>query len=211
MTLGSAGAPGWDLARARIVASHTFRVARAFRSGAGREEPCKKRSMIDLHWIAEHLAIGARFPMEACESLVREHGVQSVVDVRQEASDDPEALGRHGLELLHLPTPDMAGVPVDLLDRGVDWVRGRMSLGRRVLIHCEHGIGRSALLGCCVLVAEGAAPLDALRHAKSRRKVMAFSVAQQQRFVEWCRTHRERSGRRYDLPDPEAIQRIVWT
>lgn len=161
--------------------------------------------MLDLHWIEEHLAVGARFPMDACGLLV-DAGVRAVVDVRGETCDDPVVLAKHGLELLHLPTQDMTGVSVDMLDRGVRWVEERIAASRPVLIHCEHGVGRSTLLATCVLVSRGARPLDALRHAKARRPVLSFSEAQQRRFLEWCRQHAAQDS----VPALGEIQRIVW-
>jgi hypothetical protein len=52
-----------------------------------------------------------------------------------------------------------------------------------VLIHCQHGIGRSPLLALCVLVDWGWSPLDALVHAKNRREVVSLSRAQ---YDGWC-------------------------
>ena len=45
----------------------------------------------------------------------------------------------------------------------------RLDAGSRVYIHCEHGVGRSALLALCVLVSRGDPPLGALERAKSAR------------------------------------------
>ena len=55
-----------------------------------------------------------------------------------------------------------------MLDRGVDFVRERTEAGKRVLIHCQHGIGRAPLLALCVLVDQGWAPLDALNHPEGK-------------------------------------------
>ena len=49
-----------------------------------------------------------------------------------------------------------------MLDDGVAFVNRHLDRGERVLVHCEHGIGRSATLALCVLVSRGMEPLDAL-------------------------------------------------
>ena len=62
-----------------------------------------------------------------------------------------------------------------MIDEGVQWVRSRLGAGRRVLIHCEHGIGRSALLALCVLVAGGIEPLDAMNRIGDCPWALTFS------------------------------------
>lgn len=164
--------------------------------------------MLDFHWITDHLAVGARFPMALAEALARTHRVQCVVDVREECCDDERVLRRVGVELLHLPTPDMLGISVEQIDAGVNWIAQRIDRGQRVLVHCEHGVGRSTLLCCCVLVHGGMQPLEAVRLAKSKRRELAFSLEQQQRFVEWC--SRRAEGRGMQVPTPVELQEIVW-
>jgi protein-tyrosine phosphatase len=66
-------------------------------------------------------------------------------------------------------------------------VRERIQRGEKVLIHCQHGIGRSALLALCVLVDQGFAPLDALTHAKDRREMVSPSRSQYDGWAGWLK------------------------
>ena len=118
--------------------------------------------MIDFSWITPDLAIGGCFATTLCEALATEHRIRGVVDLRAEARDEEVALRRHGLELLHLPTLDHAAVAPEMLRSGVAFAARHLDAGGRVLIHCQHGIGRSGLLGLCVLVDRGMAPLAAI-------------------------------------------------
>lgn len=155
----------------------------------GKEEPgiLADQWTPDFHWLSEHLALGACFPMERARELSVSHGIGAVVDLRAEACDDAVALGAAGIKLLHLPTPDLEPATRAHLDRGVDFVRERIESGDKVLIHCQHGIGRSALLALCVLVDQGLQPLDALEHAKSRRWVVSPSQSQYEGWAAWLR------------------------
>jgi protein-tyrosine phosphatase len=72
-----------------------------------------------------------------------------------------------------------------MIDRGVEFVRTERVRAGKVLIHCQHGIGRSALLALCVLVDEGWEPLAALSHAKDRRERISPSPAQYAGWVRW--------------------------
>jgi predicted protein tyrosine phosphatase len=137
----------------------------------------------DFDWLSEQLAVGGRFPCERAVQLAEDHGIRAVVDLREEDRDDEDLLTRAGIRLLHLPTPDLEPANVAMLEKGVVFARAAFARGDKVLIHCQHGIGRSALLALCVLVEEGMLPLDAIKHAKDRREKVSPSPSQ---FEGWC-------------------------
>jgi predicted protein tyrosine phosphatase len=157
-------------------------------------------------WLTETLAVGGAVPAERIEALSAEHGFCAVIDLRDEACDDAQALARHGLELLHLPTPDHGAVTEAMLDEGVAFTRRRLAAEQRVLIHCEHGIGRSATLALCVLVDLGLAPLAALTLAKSRRPLVSPSPAQYEAWTAWLARRRPPPP----LPDFDAFAAIAY-
>ncbi|NUQ18133.1 MAG: protein phosphatase [Sphingomonas sp.] len=142
----------------------------------------------DLHWLTDSLAIGGCFPIERAAELAGSHGITAVVDLREEDRDDEERLRAAGIDFLHLPTPDLLPASTDMLDRGVRFAREHIERGEKVLIHCQHGIGRSALLSLCILVDQGREPLDALLHAKGAREVVSPSFDQYRGWAEWLRT-----------------------
>jgi Dual specificity phosphatase, catalytic domain len=144
---------------------------------------------LDIDWITPQLSIGGRFPMEAASSLSRELGITRVVDLRSECCDDEEVLRAHGVALLSLPTQDCCAVSQEMLDRGVAWVLAQLEAGRRIHIHCEYGIGRSALLALCVLSAQRMPPLEALRTVKQARWMVSPSPGQLGAFRTWVERH----------------------
>jgi hypothetical protein len=139
----------------------------------------------DFHWLSDDLALGACFPMDRAEQLARDHRIGAIIDLREEAKDDEQRLREQGITLLHLPTPDFEPASVEVLEQGVRFAREQMARGNKVLIHCQHGIGRSALLALCVLADEGWEPLAALKHAKDRRWVVSPSRSQYEGWAKW--------------------------
>ena len=79
------------------------------------------------------------------------------------------ALRNEHIELLYLPTPDTYPLSVEQLMQGAVWANEKIQQGGRVLIHCEHGVGRSVLLTCAVLVNTGMYASDALALVKRKR------------------------------------------
>jgi len=166
--------------------------------------------VLDLHFVAPGLAVGARFPMEAAARLAREHGIGHVVDLRGEHRDDEELLRVHGIRLLHLPTEDTRAISQQMLRHGVAFVNGALDGGGAALIHCQYGIGRSALLALCVLVSRGAPPLEAMARLKDARPVVSPSPEQLGALVTFSRVLAEERRLRLPIPTVEELGAIAW-
>ena len=123
---------------------------------------------LNLSWVTDHLAVGGRIRPEDIRALGL-LGVTHVIDTRSEYADDEVALGHEHIELLHLPAPDTYPLTVEQLIQGATWANEKIQQGGRVLIHCEHGVGRSVLLTCAVLVNSGMHASDALTLVKQKR------------------------------------------
>ena len=158
----------------------------------------------DFHWLTDELAVGGCFPAASGRLLADDHRIGAVVDLRAEHCDDEAALRAAGIDFLHLPTPDLEPATYEHLERGVAFVREHFEAGDRVLIHCQHGIGRSALLALCVLVDQGWPPLDALVHAKDRRECVSPSRSQYDGWAAWL------AARALPVPDYHTFGCIAY-
>jgi protein-tyrosine phosphatase len=164
---------------------------------------------LDLDWVTPALAVGGRYPLEAAGYLARELRVGAVVDLRVEDCDDERVLRAHGIELLHLPTEDGHAVPPRMLDDGVRWVGARLDRGARVLVHCQHGVGRSALLALCVLVERGERPMRALVIAKGARGQISPSPEQLEAYRAWLARRAWPRGE-VEIPAFQALALVVY-
>jgi protein-tyrosine phosphatase len=115
-----------------------------------------------------------------------------------------------GIRLLHLPTDDTRAVSQRLLREGVAFVSAALDAGGAALIHCQYGIGRSALVALCVLVARGDAPLAAMARLKDARPVTSPSPDQLAAFVAFARGVREERRAPFPVPTVEELGAIAW-
>jgi protein-tyrosine phosphatase len=166
---------------------------------------------LNLSWITEDLAIGGSFRAADAEVLARELRIRAVVDLRVEACDDAVVLERHGLSFLHLPTENHCAVSPAMLGEGVAFANRHLDRGERVLIHCEHGIGRSVTLALCVLVSRGHEPLAALGLAKSRRALVSPSPAQYEAWAAWLAAAKAEGGAGWRIPSFDAFAAIAYS
>jgi protein tyrosine phosphatase (PTP) superfamily phosphohydrolase (DUF442 family) len=123
---------------------------------------------LNLSWITDHLAVGGRVRPADIRAL-RLVGITHIVDTRAEHCDDKEALAKEHIELLHVPTRDTYPISIEKMMEASCWVQQCIEQGGRVLIHCEHGVGRSVLLTCAVLVYGGMHASDALALVEEKR------------------------------------------
>jgi protein-tyrosine phosphatase len=144
----------------------------------------------DIKWINANLALSGRIPPDRLPALASQLGIDRVVDVRAERCDDAAVLRRFGIELLRLPTPDRQAVSPEMLRRGTAWVRAALSRRHKVLIHCEHGVGRSVLLAACVLVSLGMGCREALRILAERHGRVSLSPEQLEGLLEFAEEFR---------------------
>jgi protein-tyrosine phosphatase len=161
----------------------------------------------NFSWLTSDLAVGGCLPVGAAAALAAEHGVGAVIDVRSEACDDVEEMAAAGVKFLHLPTEDQEAVSQAMLDRGVGFARDADRGGRKLLIHCEHGVGRSATVALCVMVDRGFQPLDALARAKAARAHVSPSPAQYEAWTAWLRRRAPES----EIPHFEAFKAIAYS
>lgn len=146
--------------------------------------------------VTPQLAVGGSFQNRQIPEL-RRRGVTAVVDCREEAQDDPTALGQAGMQFLHLPAPDRYAMTYDQLHEGVAWVLDHMADGGRAFLHCEHGVGRGPLMACAVLVAQGYTAPAALRIVRDGRWQAMPNDRQLKALLAFEREWRERG-----IPSP---------
>jgi hypothetical protein len=123
---------------------------------------------LNFSWITDSLAVGGSYRVKDIKRLAG-MGVTAVIDAREEASDDAEALGKHGIALLRLPTRDRYALSMENLRKGAEWAQMHIADGGRVYVHCEHGVGRGPLMGAAVLIAGGYTAPQALRIIRAKR------------------------------------------
>ncbi len=86
---------------------------------------------------------------------------------------------RFGVEQLRLPTADVSAPSLDSLERGVRFIRDKLAKNPRgsIFIHCKCGIGRSASILVCYMVAErGMSPEAAMQRLQSLRAEVSKDI-----------------------------------
>lgn len=108
-----------------------------------------------LDWVTDHLAVGsAPMSYEQLHSL-REQGIHAILNLCAEFCDLHSIEESQGFEVYYLPVPDEEAPELAEMERALEWLDEAIYLGKRVLIHCRHGIGRTGTLLNAYLLRRG--------------------------------------------------------
>lgn len=140
-----------------------------------------------LTWITDRLAVGsAPMSYQALDSL-REQGVAAILNLCAEFTDLHTLESGHGFEVYHLPVEDEGTPELEELEKALDWLDEAIYLGKKVLIHCRHGIGRTGTVLNAYILRRG------LGHRRAWLKLRGLR-SQPANFRQWRMVRRYGKG-----------------
>lgn len=120
--------------------------------------------------VAPWLFIGPVLPVDEYVTMTR-RGVTHAIDLRQEGSDDPEAMAAIGVRWRRFPVADRAAPTLEQLNEVIVWLDHEADprADQAVYIHCNAGQGRTPTLAIALLMHHGLSLAEAYRHVVTAR------------------------------------------
>ncbi|WP_457752922.1 protein-tyrosine phosphatase family protein [Thermococcus sp.] len=107
------------------------------------------------------------YPEEIAE-LAKEFQAVVVLTYEYELYYDLKEWGKHGVEVLYSPIEDFSAPTLEQLINIVRWIDEKAKDGKKVLIHCFGGSGRSGTIAVAYLMySQGLSLKDALTRVRS--------------------------------------------
>jgi hypothetical protein len=108
-----------------------------------------------LTWVTPQLAVG-HAPMSYPElDSLKEQGIRAIMNLCLEMEELANFQREQGFEVYYLPILDEDVPELEELEKGLDWLDEAIYLGKKVLIHCRHGIGRTGTVVYSYLLRKG--------------------------------------------------------
>ena len=115
----------------------------------------KKKSAYQLTWITDYLAVGYA-PMSYVElESIKEQGINAIVNLCAEFCDLHEIEKKTGFEVYYLPIIDEHAPDMEEMEKALAWLDEAIYLGKKILVHCRHGIGRTGTFVTSYLLRRG--------------------------------------------------------
>ena len=112
-------------------------------------------SEYQLTWVTPSLAVGYA-PMSYAElESIKSQGIDAIVNLCAEFSDLHEIEEAKGFEVYYLPIWDETAPDMEEMEKGLAWLDEAIYLGKKVLVHCRHGIGRTGTFVTSYLLRRG--------------------------------------------------------
>ena len=126
-------------------------------------------SRYELTWITPNLAVGyAPMSYEDLE-VIKKAGITAIVNLCGEYCDLHEIEEKAGFDVYYLPIPDEHAPDMEAMERALEWLDEAIFLGKKVLVHCKHGIGRTGTFVTAFLIRKGLGYKEASRKMKDTR------------------------------------------
>jgi hypothetical protein len=141
-------------------------------------------------WVTDQLGVGNAPMSHAQLDAIRSEGVDAILNLCGEFCDLHDIEKDAGFELPSRPRADAAPPDLIELEKALAWLDEAIYLGKKVLIHCRHGIGRTGTVLNSYLLRRGLGHKLAWRALKKLKSKPA-------NFVQWrtVRKYGKQSGR----------------
>jgi len=143
-----------------------------------------------LTWVTDQLAVGCA-PMSHVQlESIEKQKVDAILNLCGEFCDLHDIEKDAGFEVRYLPLADEEAPGLIELEKALEWLDEAIYLGKKVLIHCRHGIGRTGTVLNAYLLRRG------LGH-KLAGKALKKLKSKPANFVQWrtVRKYGKQSGK----------------
>ncbi|MEM0268744.1 MAG: dual specificity protein phosphatase family protein [Candidatus Korarchaeum sp.] len=106
------------------------------------------------------------------------NGITTVISLIELSPEVERRLRELGIEHFSFPVNEFEAPSIEVLHRIVSLIGERAEDGRRVLVHCFAGCGRTGTVLASYLISRGMTPEEALSHLNSRRPCSLESQVQ---------------------------------
>ncbi len=126
--------------------------------------------MLPVVFVDDNISISRMPQRDELDEMTREFDAVVVLVDELELSYPIDELRKMGVEVFHSPIPDFSAPSLEQLIEILRWIDVKVAEGRRVLVHCSGGCGRSGTVAVAWLMySKGLSLGNALRKVRRKR------------------------------------------
>lgn len=109
----------------------------------------------NLTWVTDQLAVGCAPMSYAMLKSLDDQGIDAILNLCGEFCDLCDIEKKAGFEVYYFPLADEEAPDLIELEKTLEWLDEAIYIGKKVLIHCRHGIGRTGTVLNAYLLRRG--------------------------------------------------------
>ncbi len=132
-------------------------------------------------WLIEDEIAGMAKPASSVYDFefLKEKGFEAIVSLTESPLSEV-LIEEFGFSVKHIPVRDFEAPTLEQIEDFVAFAENARSEGKKLVVHCDAGIGRTGTVLACYLVSKGYNAADAIEEVRSKRPGSLETIEQEE-------------------------------
>ncbi len=140
----------------------------------------------NFSWLIQGEIAGMARPWSIVTDLefLKDNGIEAIVSLTL-IPLHKTLIEEFGFEYKHIPIPDFTSPTQDQIEEFLFFANGLVSSKKKIVVHCDAGIGRTGTMLACYLVSKGHTALQAISEVRRRRPGSIETLEQENTIIKY--------------------------
>lgn len=140
----------------------------------------------NFSWLIKDEIAGMARPISVVSDFefLKENGIDVIVSL-SEWPLHKTLLDEFGFANKHIPIADLTPPTQEQIEEFISFVNEAVSSKRKVVVHCDAGIGRTGTMLACYLINKGFSAKDAITEVRKKRPGSIETIEQEETIFEY--------------------------
>lgn len=140
----------------------------------------------NFSWLIQNEIAGMARPLSLVADLefLKDNGIEAIVSLT-EIPLHKTLVDEFGFEYKHIPVVDLTSPTLEQVEEFVTFVNSLRGVRKKIVVHCDAGIGRTGTMLACYLVSKGYTARNAISEVRIRRPGSIETVDQEDTVIKY--------------------------